>query len=249
MEKSNKSIFTALSTGLLSPVIQIQQNIELLKKHCNHSDQELLEETFSFTENSIENLLGFIKNFHFLNNTDQLKINMNPHWFSLQDLLMDIHEELKKMNHDPSRLNVIALPHSLKVYTDRYLINLILMNLVSNALKFSAKKVNLNISISKNKLSIVVCDFGIGIPQHQIDEIFDPFVKGENATKFPGTGIGLSIVKNAVECLEGIVSVQSILKEKTEFQVVLPYHQPLKSSAKTNRSNLNKSNITPLYYD
>jgi signal transduction histidine kinase len=249
METSNKPIFTALSSGLLSPVIQIQQNIELLKKHCTNPDLSLTEDTFSFTENAIENILGMIENFHFLNTADELKLNMNPQWFSFQDLILQIREDLKSMNLDASRLNLVNLPHHLKVYADRYLISKILINLLSNALKFSGKKVELNISISKNKLTISVCDHGIGIPDHQINEIFNPFVKGENATKFPGNGIGLSIVNQVVECLDGTVSVFSVPNLKTEFQVTLPYHQPRKTNIETKNNKLVKNAKIQLHYD
>jgi two-component system phosphate regulon sensor histidine kinase PhoR len=249
MEKSNKPIFAALSSGLLPPVIQIQQNIELLKKHCNYPDQSISEETFSFTENAIENILGFIESFQFLNSSDQLKMNMNPHWFSFQDLIIQIREELRNLNLDTSRLSLVSLPHQLKVYTDRYLISRILINLLSNALKFSGKKVELNISISKNKLNINVCDYGIGIPEHQLKEIFNPFVKGENASKFPGTGIGLSVVTKAVDCLDGTVTVHTELQKKTEFQVVLPYHQPRKTNPETKNNKLVKNAKIQLHHD
>jgi signal transduction histidine kinase len=249
METTNKPIFAALSSGLLSPVMQIQQNIELLKNHCTHPDPSLSEETFSFTENAIENILEIIENFHFLNTADQLKMNMNPHWFSFQDLIIQIREELKSMNLDTSRLNVVSLPHQLKVYGDRYLISKIVINLLSNGLKFSGKKVELNVTISKNKLFISIIDSGIGILDHQVNEIFNPFIKGENASKFPGTGIGLSIVAKAVECLEGKVSVFSVPNLKTEFQVILPYHQPRKSNPEPRIKKTVRNTKIQLHYD
>jgi len=240
MENTNKPIFAALSSELLPPVSIIQKNIESLKMHCIHTDNELSDETFSLAEEAIQNILGFVQNFHFLNNTEQLKKNLNPQWFSLHGLLVQIDEELRIFNLDTSRLKLGAMPRHLNLFLDKDLIKRILFNLLSNALKFSGKKVELSISIVKVNLIITVRDYGIGIPDFQINEIFNPFIKGENASKFPGTGIGLSIVAQAVESLDGTISVHSELNKETEFQVVIPYNH----SRATNFKPKNKKLIT-----
>ena len=239
IEKMNKQLYTALSSELLTPVLIIQQNIQILKKHCNHPDSALADESFSFVENSIENILGFIENFHFLNTAAQKKMNLNPQWFSFQDLILQVIEELRCLNLDTSRLKVTALPHQHKVILDKYLINRILINLLSNALKFSGKKVELNISILKNMLTIQVRDYGIGIPNGQITEIFNPFIRGENASRISGTGIGLSIVASAVEMMDGTVTVQSEPQKATEFQVVIPYHHIRRINHRSSKNNIN----------
>lgn len=248
MENSNKPIFTALSTELLSPVLNIQKNIESLKNHSIYRANEFSEETFSLAEDAIKNILGLIENFQFLNNSDQLKKNLNPQWFSLPDLISQVKEELRIFNLDTSRINLIALPHHLDVFLDKFLINRILVNLLSNALKFSSKKVELNISVIKNNLTITVRDYGIGIPDSQLDAIFDPFVKCQNANKFPGTGIGLSIVARAVESLEGTASVHSYPEKETEFQVVIPYHHSRRTDYKPqNKRQLIRNKIQSHY--
>jgi K+-sensing histidine kinase KdpD len=63
MGNLNNPIFSALSDDLLTPVAVIQSNIELLKKHCNHTDSTFSKETFSFAENSIENIRNLLKIF------------------------------------------------------------------------------------------------------------------------------------------------------------------------------------------
>jgi signal transduction histidine kinase len=135
------------------------------------------------------------------------------------------------------------------VFSDKYLINKILVNLLSNALKFSGKNVELNIIIIKNNLNITVRDYGIGIPDSQINEIFNPFVKGKNASKYPGTGIGLSIVARAVELLRGTVSVHSEPEKETEFQVIIPCHQSRRTTNKPKNKSTITRNKTQLHYD
>jgi signal transduction histidine kinase len=249
MENSSKPIFAALSSELHSPVSIIQQNIESLKMHCIHTDIDCSEETFSLAEEAIQNILGIVENFQFLNNSDQLKKNINPQWFSLHDLLIQIDKELRIFNLDTSRLKLLAMPRYLNIFLDKDLINRILFNLLSNALKFSAKKVELNISLIKNNLIFTVQDYGIGIPEIQLSEIFNPFVKGKNASKFPGTGIGLSIVARAVESLDGTISVHSEQDSVTEFQVVIPYNHSRATNYKPKNKKLIIRNKIHLNYD
>lgn len=249
MESFNKPIFAALSSELLPPVSEIQKNIESLKMYCNHADNVLSDETFSLAEEAIQNILGFVENFHFLNNSEELKMNIDPEWFSMHDLLNKIDEELWIFNLDTSRLKLVAMPRQLNLFLNKDLIDRILFNLLSNALKFSGKKVELNISIVKNNLIMTVRDYGIGIPDFQINEIFTPFIKGKNARKFPGTGIGLSIVARAVELLGGTVSVHSEPEKETEFQVVIPYnHRRATNNKPKNKKFINRNKIH-LNYD
>lgn len=241
MENLNKPMCTAFSSELLSPVSIIQRNIEVLKNHCSYVDTSLSEEVFSFAENSIDSILGFIENFHILNTSDEMKANLNPQWFSFQELITQVREELRHANLDVSRLKVIALPRQSTVLLDRYLINRILINLLSNALKFSGKKVELEITLINPMLTMAVRDYGIGIPASQLTEVFNPFVRAENASRFPGTGIGLSIVSRAVECLDGTVSVKSEPNQSTEFRVDVPYRhiRPAKRKSTKNQHSLN----------
>jgi two-component system, LuxR family, sensor kinase FixL len=245
METANNSIFKSLSSGLLGPVMEIQHHIDLLKKRCNFPDKSLAEETYSLSEDAIENIFLLMDSFQFMVNSDQLKSRLNFQWFTIQDLLTQIREDLKSLNLDVSLINLINLPHELKVFSDQQLLRKILTNLLGNGIKFSGRKVDLNISISRNKMKISVCDYGIGIPDNQINDIFIPFVKAENAMRFPGTGIGLAIVSKAVEALSGAITVHSVPLMKTEFLVELPYHQPrrLKQTGEKKIINYKKNTV------
>jgi signal transduction histidine kinase len=74
----------------------------------------------------------------------------------------------------------------------------------------------------RGSIEISVKDTGIGIPKEDIEKIFDPFYRGNNAQKEMGTGLGLSFVKQAVDLHGGRISVQSELEKGTTFSVMLP---------------------------
>lgn len=101
----------------------------------------------------------------------------------------------------------------------------IVCNLLSNAFKFTSKggQVTLLMSRSKDKLIINVADTGTGIAAGDLPHIFDTFYQGENNTKANiGSGIGLSLVKQMAECMDGSVKVTSMQGHGTKFTVTLP---------------------------
>ncbi|MDD4107944.1 MAG: ATP-binding protein [Prolixibacteraceae bacterium] len=108
----------------------------------------------------------------------------------------------------------------------------ILINLVSNAIKFTEKgEVVLNVNAEKGSegqinLNIEVADTGIGISKENLELIFDEFVQLENTggKKYSGTGLGLSIVKSLVELQDGSISVKSEPGEGTAIFVSIPYY-------------------------
>ena len=112
----------------------------------------------------------------------------------------------------------------------------ILVNLVTNAIKFTAQgsiRVRLFLP-NENKWGIVVSDTGAGIPQSELAYIFDTFRQVDAAATrvHGGFGLGLSIVKQLVNLMNGEIEVQSILGEGTTFMITLPLTIPEKVAAK-----------------
>jgi PAS domain S-box-containing protein len=112
------------------------------------------------------------------------------------------------------------------LFCDYRLIQRIVDSLVENAIKFTDKggKVAIKISMSGDKLSIKVKDNGIGINEEQIDEIFRPFHQVDSSTvrRHDGIGVGLALIKQIVEFLDGTIEVQSTKGEGSLFSVTLP---------------------------
>lgn len=127
------------------------------------------------------------------------------------------------------------LVNDIELYTDQVRLNQIMFNLLSNALKFTHQG---SISVSFELESIFnsdnagliirVQDTGIGIDESKIDAVFEPFVQEEETTtrEYGGTGLGLTIVKNLVDMLEGDIQVRSAKGEGSEFVIEIPVELP-----------------------
>lgn len=110
------------------------------------------------------------------------------------------------------------------IRTDEKLLRGIIINLLTNAIKFSPDKdhVYLMVQGSNSSIIIKVRDEGIGIPSDELNKIFEPFLRGKGVEAIQGTGLGLSIVKKSVELLNGNIQLESEIGKGTTFIVTIP---------------------------
>lgn len=114
----------------------------------------------------------------------------------------------------------------IKLIGDANLLELAIMNLIENACKYSPKPAQITVTLEETEtdVSIGVADKGMGIPQIDLEHIFDRFytVDKAHSQKMGGSGLGLSIVKTIVDKHFGHISLQSELKKGSTFTIVLP---------------------------
>jgi signal transduction histidine kinase/CheY-like chemotaxis protein len=150
---------------------------------------------------------------------------INPVLFNLSNLVKNSISVLK-LSADKKNIGLTysIKPEILYFYGDRVRIGQILINLITNAIKYSVKgNISVSVEISE-KLIISIEDKGIGIADDRINSIFDSFYQIENTylKTHEGVGIGLSIVKQLVELLDGDISVESKHGIGSTFKVLLP---------------------------
>ena len=125
-------------------------------------------------------------------------------------------------------LNVVVEEEEIEVYCDRDMVEKILSNLLSNALKFTPEGGEVVVSIAfptgDGCVEIGVRDTGIGIPSDQLDKVFDRFyqVDASQTREHEGSGIGLALVKELVEVHHGTIQVDSEVGQGTTFTLRLP---------------------------
>ncbi len=121
-------------------------------------------------------------------------------------------------------LKVHCSGNSLSIGTNTNLISLIITNLVTNAVKYNRENSPIEIDIEDlgEYVEIKVLDNGIGIGEKDMEHLFDPFHRGENIGLISGTGLGLTIVKKAVDILNGSIEINSCPNSGTEVILKLP---------------------------
>jgi signal transduction histidine kinase len=110
------------------------------------------------------------------------------------------------------------------VLLDQRLVRYVASNLISNAQKYSAEgsEIRVGVQISESALTLSVSDDGIGIPQSELSQIFNPFFRASNSGGTSGMGLGLALVKSTLESRGGSITVSSVPDEGTTFVVSLP---------------------------
>ncbi len=127
------------------------------------------------------------------------------------------------------RLDVILPSEPVWLFIDREKFEQLLLNLLSNAFKFTEKGGRIEVSVMRGTGSsqIAVRDTGIGIPESKLHTIFDRFTQADSSEtrQYPGTGIGLALVQSYVELHGGTIEVESQLGIGTAFTISLPHGQ------------------------
>lgn len=141
----------------------------------------------------------------------------------IRENIISFFNEIKKINLEPK----ISIPEEdIHILSDEKALNRILSNLISNTLKHGSKATIIGISLNcdEKNVFINIYDNGVGIPEDEINYVFDRLYTVEKSRKLDlkGSGLGLTIVKKLVKALGGKISVCSIQFEKTVFTVTLP---------------------------
>ncbi|HEX8039380.1 MAG TPA: PAS domain-containing sensor histidine kinase, partial [Chryseosolibacter sp.] len=195
----------------------IKRNASTIGSKKLNEKVEVIEKHVSYMSHLIEEVLTYSKN-------ETGKIRIIPSEIDLEHFIRDVVEEVicssKHSHHICVSNNTMGT-----LYTDEKLLRNILINLLTNAIKFSPGKeeIALNVLYHKDVISIEVRDEGLGIAREEMNKIFQPFVRGKAVADIPGTGLGLSIVKKAVELLKGSITVQSTPGKGSAFHVTIPH--------------------------
>ncbi len=222
LQQINRELETFMyksSHNLKGPVASIKGLLYLARKGKSDPQTmqylELMEKSAEGLENTLTELMDIARL-----KQGQLKIEV----VDLHFLLDEIENKLKFMP-DWQEVNYeVAIQQTSPFYTDYSLLHSILQNLVENAVKYREEKRETHIQISavirRKAVEIQVKDTGIGIPEDQHERVFEMFYRAHQ--KANGTGLGLYIVRNSVQKLDGKITLKSAPGHGSCFKVSIP---------------------------
>jgi len=140
--------------------------------------------------------------------------------FNIKEMLCTVCAEMQSLVRDGQHIQY-AHSGSEQVYLDPSLLRNVILNLVSNAIKFSPDKgvIEVRSSTVTDQVNITVKDSGIGISKEDQEHLFERFFRGTNATNIQGTGLGLHIVGKYIELMDGFISYSSELEKGSKFSL------------------------------
>ena len=148
-------------------------------------------------------------------------VDVKPEELNLVDFCQKLAEEFDDVQHDGRIVEIVTEGEPHNVYLDSKLLSHSLSNLFSNAFKYSLGKGNpkLIISFISKGFSLILEDYGMGIPKSEMPNLFHPFFRANNVTEIKGTGLGLSIAREYIEINKGQIEATAIQGEGSCFTV------------------------------
>ena len=200
-------------------------NIALSVSSLNRYDEQLSQlqknQYLLDIKENVERMTQMIDDILVLGKLEAKRLCLNPEPLNLVDFCRNL---LTEFPLEQGQLEFTGRNKPLIAQIDQTLLRSILINILSNAIRYTPdhQPVSLSLFRHKDQAIFVVKDSGLGIPPEDYPHLFEPFHRGKNVSNIPGTGLGLSIVKQFVDFQHGDIQVKSQLGEGTTFKVTLP---------------------------
>ncbi len=219
--------FSIISHDLRAPLGAMLGYANLALTSSEPLTQEDLTDYVEQIKHSAENLSALLENLLTWSRLQRGAMNYHSDHLLLSAMVDDIFF-LLHAQADKKQLRLHRhIPETLRIYADENMLNTVLRNLISNALKFTPKGKNITVSAQpcEGKIVISVADTGVGIPKETLPGLFrlDTPTTSPGTAGEIGTGLGLPLCKDLIERQGGTIQVSSIPGQGTTFDVTIPY--------------------------
>ncbi|MFH1196625.1 MAG: PAS domain S-box protein [bacterium] len=204
-----------------TPLTTILTSADLLQMNFEKWSHDKILKHINRIQESVDYMTVLLEDVLTLSRSDRGKLVLTPVEVNLNELCTEILEHTKLQVKENHNLIFNYNAPSYKYKVDPKLLTHILSNLLTNAVKFSPMggDIIFNVDFADGMLKFSVADHGIGIEKSDFNKLFEPFFRANNASDIKGSGLGMSIVKRAVEIHNGEINVESSQGEGTTFTV------------------------------
>lgn len=226
MEDYRKEYIGNVSHELKTPLFSIQGYIETLRDG-GVEDLNIRDKYLQRIDNSVERLLNIVKDLDMINRFESGQINLKYSTFDINHLIQEVFDLLDlEAERESMTMQLQTTQSQLFVFADKQKVSQVLINLISNAVKY-ANREEAQIIVSTREgtksIHISVEDNGMGIKTENLPRIFERFYRVESSRnrKDGGSGLGLAIVKHILEAHKQPINVESVYLSGTKFKFKL----------------------------
>ena len=221
-----KSEFVSiLSHDIRNPLNTILLAAGLLQRHNQGQKNDEEINHLQLIRSAIKNVSNLLDEASLIGKSDSGKLFYKPHILDLEKLCYELVQQSQLFAQE-KQLNLIftSSENCLEYLGDETLLKHIVSNLLNNAIKYSPPDSTVLFELIKQEKTVILRfqDQGIGITETDQKQLFQPFHRGENVGIIPGSGLGLTIVKQCVIAHRGEITVNSQLGVGSTFTVTLP---------------------------
>jgi two-component system, chemotaxis family, sensor kinase Cph1 len=212
------------SHELKTPITSLKASLEVVERMANKND--LLEPVVPFVQKASKQVNKLTEIIHDLLDVTRMqagKLELNKTDFNLTEVLKECADQCRVEN-SIHEIQIDADP-ILIVHADKNRLDQVINNFLTNAIKYSPDKELVKIKAEKfenGTVKVSVTDYGIGIPDDKIENIFDRFYRVENTSKnYSGIGLGLYISSEIIKRHDGQIGVESVLDQGSTFWFII----------------------------
>lgn len=221
-----------MSHDLRTPMNAILGMTYLAKKHIN--DEEQMNKCLNTILSSSENMVALINDVLDMNKIESGIIELHEKPANLEKLVYDIELFFRNKCENNQQEFVIDCERVIhkNLFMDELRVKQILTNLVSNAVKYTQSFGKISLEVIEDScdeegncfIRFIITDDGIGMSEEFVKKVFQPFEREETvlSEKIEGTGLGMAIVKNFVEVMNGNITINSMVNFGTKVVVIIP---------------------------
>lgn len=224
-----KSRFLSMASHeFRTPLTTVLSSASLMEAYEEDEQNEKRLKHIKRIKSAVHNLNDILSDFLSISKIEEGKVEANKSLFNVNELGAEVCSDLKGFAKVGQEIHFNYRGADI-IYSDKKLVRNIMINLLSNACKFSGEGQAIFLSIETNEQQMVmqVKDQGIGISDEDKKHLFERFFRAQNAMNIQGTGLGLNIVANYVELLAGKITLQSEVDKGTTCIVTLPIFKDL----------------------
>lgn len=216
---------TMASHEFRTPLSTILSSISLISKYEHGEISDKVEKHVQRIKSAVTNMTLILNDFLSAEKLQEGKVLVRMEEGNLSDLTNSVINEVQGILKPGQKIVYTHDGASPVCAFDKQIMRNILLNLISNAIKFSPenKHISVKTSIGEQELKIEVKDEGIGIPDDEKEHMFERFFRSRNVTNIQGTGLGLNIVSKYLEVMNGKIDFTSTLNKGTTFFITIPH--------------------------
>ena len=220
--KSN--FISMISHEFRTPLSTVLSSSQLLKKYSNTLTAEKKEKHLVTIEKAVHRMTSLLENVLFIGKNDSQRLTFSPFKLDIVAFMNEVIEDFVLANAGINRIIISYKLSQPTVFADSGLLRQIVLNLLTNAYKYSPNdsEVFVTVCVNEKESVFIIKDQGIGIPASDKKHLFHEFHRASNVGNIQGTGLGLSIVMRCVDAHAGIINVESEVGQGTVFTVTLP---------------------------
>jgi PAS domain S-box-containing protein len=211
---------TMASHEFRTPLSTILSSVSLIDKYKLTEEEDKREKHIQRIKAQVRNLANILEEFLSLGRLEEGQVIEKKKDINIREMMDEIVSEMNNLAKKGQFIDVEYKGIEI-VNIDKSLLRNVLINLISNALKYSGEKGKVNISVINTieGLKINIKDNGIGISKEDVKHLTERFFRGKNVINIQGTGLGLHIVKKYLEVMNGDIKFFSMLMHGTEVRL------------------------------